>query len=131
MDDNQNEVTTITNLIQSYLTQIETKSVELKKHREMLEDSFNNDPTYRDHADKVKEAVKIRNATKAQITKQPAVMELKLKVNELSKDVKEAKQSLSDYLTNYQKLTGLDSFETPDGQVRQIIYTAKLVKVGG
>lgn len=125
------ELETITNLIQNYLSQIETNREELKKARQMLNDGFENDPVYREHAEKAKEANKVKNATRAQIMKQPALMELKTKVKEMSEEIKAANEALSDYLQQYQKLTGLNSFETPDGKVKQIVYVAKLVNVGG
>lgn len=124
------DLITLTNLINGYLVQIDREGKELTKHREMLEDSFNNDPTYRDQNDKVKDASKIRNATKAQIMKQPSVMELAGKVKEMAQGLKEAKEALSGYLQEYAKMTGEQSFEGPDGEVQQIVYTARLVKVG-
>ena len=124
------DVMTVSSLIQNYLGQIEKQESELKENRQMLEDAFNNDPTYREHNDKVKEATKVRNATKAQIMKQPAVMELANKVKEMRTALKEAKEALSSYLQEYARMTGEQSFEGPDGEVRQIVYTARLVKVG-
>ena len=120
----------VSSLIQNSLGQIEKQESELKENRQMLEDAFNNDPTYREHNDKVKEATKVRNATKAQIMKQPAVMELANKVKEMRTALKEAKEALSSYLQEYARMTGEQSFEGPDGEVRQIVYTARLVKVG-
>lgn len=125
------ELETITGLIQNYLTQIDTNREELKKSRQMLADGFENDPVYREHAEKAKEANKVKNATRAQIMKQPALMELKTKIKEMTEEVKAANEALSDYLQQYQKLTGLNSFETPDGKVKQIVYLARLVNVGG
>ncbi len=125
------ESETITNLIQNYLSQIATNREELKKARQMLADGFENDPVYREHAEKAKEANKIKSGTRAQIMKQPALMALKAKIKEMSEEVKTANEALSDYLQQYQKLTGLNSFETPDGKVKQIVYMAKLVNVGG
>ena len=124
------ELTTITELITNYLNRVDKDRDELKKLRQMFTDSFENDVVYRGHAEKAKEAIKVKNATKAQLLKQPAVAELREKIKSLSESVKEAVNSISDYLQEYQRLSGLNSFETPDGKVRQIVYTAKLVSVG-
>lgn len=124
------DVVTITNLIHTHLATIDQSQKELSTQKAMLKDSYENDPTYHEQNEKVKEATKVRNATKNQILQQPALKELSEKVKDLSATLKDSKEALSSYLQEYQRLTGQNSFETPDGEVRQIIYTAKLVKVG-
>ena len=39
-----------------------------------------------------------------------------------------AKEGLSDYLREYQRLSGSNEIEGEDGELREIVYTAKLVK---
>lgn len=127
-DDKKNNLTTITNLIQSYIGNLDRASKELKAHKQMLLDSFANDPTYREHDEKVKEAVKVRTATKQQILKQPTLAELSAKVKEMAEGVKGMKEALSGYLQDYAKMTGSREFEDSEGELREIVYTAKLVK---
>ena len=50
------------------------------------------------------------------------------KIKDNQQQLKELKIALSDYLSQYVKLSGTNQIEGPDGVVRQIIYTAKLVK---
>ena len=40
----------------------------------------------------------------------------------------ELKTGLSDYLREYQRLSGSNEIEGEDGEVREIVYVAKLVK---
>lgn len=127
-DDKKNDLITVTNLIQSYIGNLDRASEELKAHKQMLLDSFANDPTYREHDEKVKEAVKIRTATKQQILKQPTLAELSAKVKEMAESVKGMKEALSGYLQDYAKMTGSREFEDAEGELREIVYTAKLVK---
>ncbi len=123
-----NDLVTLTGLIQGYITNLERSQAELSAHKQMLTDAFANDPTYREHEAAVKAAAKIRNATKMQILKQPTLLTLAEKVKDMATTVKEMKQSLSDYLQDYAKMTGSREFEDSTGELRQIIYTAKLVK---
>lgn len=125
-----NDITTITNLIQNYLSQIASSQKELKEQKQMLADALNNDPTYKDHESKAKEAARVKTATKAQILKQPALAQVNEKIKEITSSLKEARESLSNYLQEYQKTTGLSSFESESGEVQQIVFVAKLIRVG-
>lgn len=122
------DLITITNLIQSYIGNLDRAQEEMKAHKQMLLDSFANDPTFREHEEKVKDAMKIKNATKQQILKQPTLKELAEKVKEMSQGVKDMREALSSYLQEYAKITGSREFEDAEGELREIIYTAKLVK---
>ena len=52
------------------------------------------------------------------------------KLTDLQSQLKELKVALSDYLAQYVTLAGTNQIELTDGILRQIIYTAKLVKKG-
>lgn len=129
--ENADEATTlitVTNLIQNYLGQINENSRLLKEHRQMIEDALNNDETYRKHTEEAKAAAKIKQATKKQLMQQQNMRELSEKVKDLSADLKASKESLSSYLQQYKELTGSNQFENNQGEVLDIIYTARLVK---
>lgn len=129
-DNAANDLITITNLIQSYIGNLDRASDELKAHKQMLQDSFGNDPTYREQDEKVKEVTKVRNATKQQILKQPTLRELAEKVKEMTQSVKDMREALSSYLQEYAKMTGTKEFEDAAGELREIVYTARLVRHG-
>lgn len=119
---------TITGLIQNYISSIDRLKKEITENQQMLQDSFLNDTTYKEKDDKAKEAIKARNAFKLQILKQPALMALAEKIKDLRTSMKESKQQLSDYLQEYQKLTGANEIEDAQGNLNEIRYTARLVK---
>jgi uncharacterized protein YlxW (UPF0749 family) len=114
--------------IKEHIASIDTSKVELKKLKEMLADTYRNDSTYQEHDKAVKEATKIRSKTKSELLKQPAVADLSAKVRELSGEVKDFQAALSDYLREYMRLSGSNEIEGDDGEVREIVYVAKLVK---
>jgi cell division septum initiation protein DivIVA len=120
----------LTGLINSDVAQIEHLKVEMGKYKEMLDSIFASDSTYQAHDTAVKEAVKVRSGTKRQILNQSQAADLQEKINENRTHIKELNNDLSDYLQEYAKSTGLTSIETEDGQVRQIVYSARLVKIG-
>ncbi len=114
--------------IKEHIASIDTSKTELKKLKEMLSDMFSNDATYQEHDKAVKETTKIRTKTKLELLKQPAAAGLNNKIKELSSDLKDLQNALSDYLREYQRLSGSNEIEGDDGEVREIVYVARLVK---
>lgn len=116
------------NLIKNHDASIDKIKVELKKHREMLTDVLANDPTYKQHDDKAKEAAKVRNMTRGQILKRPDCQDLVTKIKGMQTDLKELTGALSDYLREYARMSGTNEIQGNDGETREIVYTARLVK---
>src|SRR5260221_57832 len=94
----------------------------------MLEDAFISDPVYQEHMKAAKEAIKVKSATKAQISTQPQNMMLSSKIKNMSSELKDKQYALSDYLLEYQRMTGVNEIEGEDGEVREIVNTAKVIK---
>lgn len=115
-------------LIKGLIAQNQKLDEELKKNKEMLDDIFNNDPTYLEHAEKAKEAAKVKSNTKKEILKRPQAAEMDAKVKSLKSQIKENQASLSDYLQEFARMSGVNEIEGEDGEVREIVYTAKLIK---
>ncbi len=116
------------NLIKNNNAQIAKLATELADARGMLKDAFEGDITYKEHADAAKEANRVKTATKAQILKQPQVAGLAAKVKSLTSEVKELKEGLSDYLKEFNRLSGINEIEGEDGELLEIVYVAKLVR---
>ncbi len=117
------------NLIKNHITSIDKLKEETKKHSQMLTDIFENDATYKEHSNKVKDANKIRLNTRAQLMKQSSAMALSEKVKTMKSDLKELEVALSDYLQEFARQSGTTQIEGNDGEVREIVYTAKLIKL--
>lgn len=114
--------------IKNHISLIDKNKAELKKQREMLESALLNDETYRLHSEEVKKAAKTKAQTKFQIMQLPANKGFADKVKELSAQTKELDTALSDYLREYMRMSGTNEIETDEGEVREIIYIAKLIK---
>lgn len=115
-------------LIKNHIEAIDKLKIEIKQQREMLEDSFNNNPTYREHMEKVKEVTKAKNSVRQEIAKQPSVAQLAQKVKDFTFDKNEKSKTLSDLLQDYREQTGATSIETRDGKVLEIVSTSRLVR---
>lgn len=127
-EDGAQVILTLESTIKQHIAQIDRNKVELKKQREMLESALLNDETYRLHTEEAKKAAKQKAKTKFQILEQAENKALAEKVKELSSDVRSLNAALSEYLREYARMSGTNEIETDDGEVREIVYVAKLVK---
>ncbi len=118
----------IEEMIKTHISQIDNLKEEIDKHKDMLDDIFLNEETYQEHDKLAKEAARVRTATKQQILKRPDVADLSNKIKVLKSEKMELNEGLSDYLREYQRLSGSNEIEGEDGEVREIVYVAKLVK---
>lgn len=122
------ELLTIERSIKEHIAQIDKLQEELRPVKEMLQTYLDNDPTYREHSEIVKKATQVKSATKKQLMSTPNAKELNEKITMMKQDMKDAQEALSYYLREYQRLTGANEFEGDDGELRQIVYIAKLVR---
>src|SRR5664279_135619 len=115
-------------LINNHIDSIDNLRHEIKENREMFEDSFNNNPTYREITEQVKDVVKKKNQARSQIAKEPSVAQLNQKIKDLRFDLSENVKTLSDLLQDYKEQTGATQIETRSGQTMEIVSLLKLVK---
>lgn len=113
-------------MIKNHISSLDRLSSEMKKYRDMLNDIFEQDPTFREHSEKAKEAAKVKQKTKAEILKRPQARELSDKLRDMRIEVKELEGALSDYLQEYQRMSGVNEIEGDDGEMHEIVYVAKL-----
>lgn len=122
------ELLNLENLIKNYIARLESLKQEYQKQRGLFRDSFESDVVYQEQERAAQQAAQLKAETKKQILKQPAMAELASKLEEMRDEIKELEASLSDYLFQYQKLTGANEIEGEDGETRLIVNTVKLVK---
>jgi len=121
----------IENLIKTHIAHIDSVKLELQKQSEMFTDILNNDPAFKEAADAAKEINKKKTEAKQNILKSPSNASLNQKIKDMKQEMKELKNALSNYLQQYQKIADTDQIESEDGEVRQIVYSAHLVKLSG
>lgn len=118
----------LSEMITNNMNLIDNTKKELAELRGMLSDALANDPTYTEQQEEVKKASKVRNATKAEILKRPSVSEIAEKVKSLASQMREYSSALSDYLREYSRVSGQNTFDA-GGEVLEIVYVAKLKRV--
>lgn len=115
-------------MIKTNVATLDRNKVELKKLKEMLESALLNDEPYRMAAEKAKEAAKEKGKAKLVVLENQATRQVAEKIKDMTVENKELMQAQSEYLREYARLSGINEIETEDGEVREIIYVAKLVK---
>lgn len=118
----------IEEMIKTHMSQIDELGEEASKYKDMLDGIFVNDETYQEHEKIAKEAARIKSNTRKEIMKRPDAADLSNKLKSLKSQQKELKDGMSDYLKEYQRLSGSNEIEGEDGEIRQIMFVAKLVK---
>ena len=121
----------IENLIKTHIAHIDTVKIEMSKQAEMFNDILNNDSAYKKAAEEGKEVNKKKAEAKQNVLKSPSNASLNQKIKDMRQELKELKNALSNYLQQYQKIADTDQIESEDGEVRQIVYNAHLVKLSG
>ncbi len=115
-------------MIKNSMATTDRNKDELKKLKEMLESALGNDDTYKEASEKAKEAAKVKGKAKLNVLANPATRSINEKIKDLTQEIKELNTGLSEYLREYQRLSGASEIEGEDGDAREIIYIAKLIK---
>lgn len=130
-DDKKNQADVMLNLetlVKSHLTSIDQIRDALKKQKEMYDDIFLNDPTFQEHDKIVKEAAKVRKTTQSEIMKRANVYDIYQKMKDLKIELKDKKLALSEYVREYQRLSGVNEIVNDAGEVMEIVYEVKLIR---
>lgn len=128
-NDNQTaNLLNIESLINSFNARLDTLQTELKQHKEMLASLLDNDEEFQNTSKEAQKLAKLKTIAKQKVIKQPEAARVQDKINDYQSQIKEVRVGLSDYLSQYVSLSGSSQIEGPDGVLRQIVYTAKLVK---
>jgi len=118
-------------LIRNQLTQIEELSSQAKNLREMYDDLLVNDAEYSKATEQAKEAVKAKTITKKAALTKPEAQSLAQKLKDTKEQLRDFQESLSLHLQQYAKLSGTETLEIEPGDIRQIVFKARLIKAPG
>lgn len=127
----ENKVATLLNiesLINNANSKLNDLAYETKEQQAMLDEILENDQEFQEIDKEAKKQAKLKTTARQKALNTPGAKTTIDKLKETRSQVKELKVALSDYLSQYVALSGTHQIEGPDGVVRQIIYTAKLVK---
>lgn len=128
-DENQAQtILNIESLINTATVRLDEISKQLQEQKGMIDALLENNAEYQEIEKEAKKQAKLKTSAKQNVLSSPEAKSTLDKLKENQMQAKELKIALSDYLAQYVALSGTNQIEGPDGVVRQIIYTAKLVK---
>jgi len=128
---NPNQVANLLNiesLINSSTARFETLQKEYQEQKSQLDSILDSDVEYQEVAQEAQKQAKLKTIAKQKVLTRPECTQLVEKIKDSQIQIKELKTAMSDYLAQFVILSGTNQIEGPDGVLRQIIYTAKLVK---
>ena len=126
-DDTKTQIA-IESAIKTNFAKVDRVKEDLKPINEMVKSYLENDESYVKLTQIAKKASREKGTRKKNLLSTQNGKELLSKVTILKEELTDAQEALSHYLREYQRMTGLNEFEGEDGELRQIVYTAKLVR---
>ena len=118
----------IENMINTQIAEIDKTRDDVKMLKSSFDDAFKNDAKYREFDEKVKEVAKLKKTYVDAMKKDPSIQKAEQDFINRRDELKDLQLGLSDYLKEYNRVSGMSQFETQDGQVLKIVQTFKLVK---
>ena len=118
------------NLIIRLSQQLEELMKKQKDLKDMLKGIYDNDEELAKANTEAEAQLKAAKSRKNNISQSPQAMDLKVKITDLSDDLKMIQESLNTHLLNYYQLTGSKAVDFPGGEEREMVIRAKLKKSG-
>ncbi len=115
-------------LINTANARLNDLTYEAKEYKAMLDEILESDIEFQEIDKEAKKQAKLKALARQKALNTPNAKTNIDKLKETQTQLREVKVALSDYLAQYVKISGSNQIEGPDGVVRRIIYTAKLVK---
>lgn len=118
----------LTSIINRYSVDIDKIKDGLKMQNGMYKDAFSGDAQFHELDQKAKELNRQKNAIKQKVLQTPAMQAVTAKIDELKSELKDAQETLSGYLEEYQRVSGTNIIEGENGEIKEIVPVYRLVK---
>ena len=118
----------LTTLINRYEGDMKKMRDNLKIQSGMLRDAVEGDAGYHELDTQSKDLQKKKTEIKQKVMKTQAMEAVVAKMEEYKNEIKDAKEMLSGYLEEYQRVAGTNIIEGENGEIREIVPQYRLVK---
>jgi len=118
----------LTTIINRYESDMKKMRDNLKIQSGMLRDAVEGDAAYHELDVQSKDLQKKKAEIKQKVTKTPTMEAVVAKVEEYRSEIKDAREMLSGYLEEYQRVAGTNIIEGENGEIKEIIPQYRLVK---
>ena len=128
LDDNSTVVSSLDEMIRLSFRRLNELQNEAKKLKDMVEDGLAGSEAYKIVSEKAKDAANEKTQVRKSLLSTPEMISLLNKNKEIASEIKEKRISISDYILEFQRLSGANEIDLGDGEVMQIENSAKLVR---
>lgn len=118
------------NLIIRLSQQLDELTKKQKDLKDMLKGIYDNDEELAKANAEAENQMKAAKSRKNNLSQSAQAMDLKVKIADMSDDLKMIQESLNTHLLNYYQLTGSKAVDFPGGEEREMVIRAKLKKGG-
>src|SRR5258706_9797788 len=112
---NQDTINDLKNLALSHMESVKRLTKEIKEANQMVKDGLTGNAAYHDASEKAKEVTKKKSQVRQQIMSTPEMAGMSAKLKDLKATKREKQQALSDYLLEYERMSGKDVIENLSG----------------
>ena len=126
MSSDAKRILNLESLIKGYLGDLNQLREKLRAQKEMVKSTYEGDRDYSEATAETQKLKKKEKEIKERLVKNDGVVAINMKIEQLQTEVKNIQFSLSDYLNA--ALTNSTEFIGPDGELFQIVRSAKLAK---
>ena len=114
--------------IKTFHSSVTMKRQEARDLKASLQDALNNDKSYMDYEDKIKDVKMQQQKVKDQIFSLSSIIQTKEEIKELTEEVKDLQTHLSKALIQYYEITKQSVITMTDGQTYEIKQSFSLIK---
>lgn len=122
---------TVEGAIRERMQKLSEIKEKMKKYNEMMKSYLEGSEEYMTASKEAKDASAKKASIKRDLLAKPEAQGIPDKIMDVREEKRELEEALSYYLTQYQALSGTNEFEDENGELKQIVYVAKLVKRSG
>jgi len=125
-DFDQQQYESVKNLVMRKTVQADELNSQISELSDSLKNILINDSELAQSEEDAKKAKKAAVARKATLMNSPEAVSVKIKLQEAKEDLKDIEDSLSTQLLSLYQITGVQEFETDEGEVREFVIKARV-----
>jgi len=125
-DFDQQQYESVKNLVMRKTVQADELNSQISELSDSLKNILINDSELAQSEEDAKKAKKAAVARKTTLMNSPEAVSVKLKLQEAKEDLKDIEDSLSTQLLSLYQITGVQEFETDEGEVREFVIKARV-----
>ena len=118
---------TVKNLIYQLSVQLDEVKAKRKEFQARIKNMLDNDTQLAEFEEQAKQANQAFKKRKSELEESAEGVEVKAKIKELSEEIRDLDESLTNSLVSYFQITGTKSFDTPSGEEREFKLNARLL----